>query len=66
MENQSFFESELHPLRQAVAFVVFNAVVVIAVVLVQLGNEELLESTLCLELSLSILLTFAIFNSVIV
>lgn len=64
MESQSFFDSELHPLKQAGIFILFNALVIAGVVAYQMGKPELVSSTLCLELSLSILLTFALFNSV--
>lgn len=64
MEKQSFFDSEVHPLKQAGVFIVFNLIVLICVWASQRSNPELANSTLCLELSLSILLTFALFNSV--
>lgn len=62
--NTSLFNKEIHPLKQAFFFVLGLSIVLGLVFLFQNGKEIYEESTLVWELSLSSLLMFAVFNSV--
>jgi len=64
MAERSLFDRELHPLKQAGAFLAFLFIVVSIVHLTQNDSSETVDRMISWKLSLSLLLAFAIFNSV--
>lgn len=64
MERNSFYEREVHPLKQAAFFIGATLVVLGVIKILQLSGFVAQESTLSWEVSLMIILIFGVFNSV--
>lgn len=64
MENISFYEREIHPLKQAAFFAGVTVLLLGLIKVLQLSDVLSSGTTLYFEISLMIILIFGIFNSV--